>query len=95
MGPSIRLIWHFAVHILLGALLFVLLAAPALGLWELTRWMEQIGAPWWLSLLFHGSAEFLLAVDLICAVFFILVEAVKILREIWQHRNGGDVDANR
>jgi len=95
MGPNIRLIWHFAMHILLGACLFVLLAAPALGLWELTRWMEQIGAPGWLSMLFHGLAALLLAVDLVCAVFFILVEAAKFLREIWRHRNSGGVDAIR
>jgi uncharacterized membrane protein (DUF2068 family) len=95
MGSSIRLIRHFAVHILLGAFLFVLLAAPAVGLWELTRWMEGLGAPWWLPFIFHGLAALLLAVDLICAVFFILVEAAKFLREIWRHRSSGDADAAR
>jgi len=92
MGPSLRLVWHFAVHILIGACLFVLLAVPALCLWELTRWIERLGAPWWLSLLFHGLAALLLAVDLVCAVFFILVEAAKFLRETWDYRNKRDAD---
>jgi hypothetical protein len=90
MGASVRLIWHFAVHILLGICLFVLLAAPAVGLWELTKWIEALGAPWWLATILHGLAALLLAVDLICAVFFILVEAAKFLREIWNNRHADD-----
>ncbi|HWA91789.1 MAG TPA: hypothetical protein VG889_17255 [Rhizomicrobium sp.] len=74
------------MHILLGALLFVLLAAPTLGLWELTKWIEGFGAPWWLADIFHGLAAVLLAVDLMCAVFFILVEAARFLREVWNNR---------
>jgi hypothetical protein len=86
MGPSIRLIIHFVGHIVLGVCLFVLTAAPALGLWELTRFIEGLQAPWWLIQVFHALAILLLAVDVICASFFILVEALKFLREIWENR---------
>lgn len=88
LTENLRLLFHFVVHILVGAIIFSVLAVAALALWELTEWMKNVHAPFELWIVCHGVADLLFFVDVICFVLFTLAEGLKLVREIWAGLRG-------
>jgi hypothetical protein len=83
----LTLVFHFFVHILLAAVMFLAIGLVAIGLWEFTEWIRSIAAPYVIVSVCEGLTYLLFAVDAICFVFFVLVEGAKLLREIWRARS--------
>ncbi len=73
------------LHIAIGVLLFCCMAGAAYGVFELTDWLEAHGAPYPISLGCHFVGYFLFTVDVVCAGFFLLVEELNFLKEIWNN----------
>jgi hypothetical protein len=67
-----------------AALIFVAMAGGAVAIWEFTRWMRELGAPYWIWVICDAVAYSLFAIDVICAVFFCLVEGMKFIRSVWR-----------
>jgi hypothetical protein len=66
-----------------GVVLFCSIASASFGVFELTAWLQLNGAAYFISVGCHLVGYFLFVVDVICAGFFLLVEALKFVREIW------------
>jgi hypothetical protein len=73
----------FVVHILVGTIIFVVLAGAAFGLWALTEWIREQGAPWFIVVICNGMADVLFCIDIVCGTFFAAVEAMKFVRSVW------------
>ncbi len=86
LSKTLKLLAHFFIHIIVGVAMFVAFACAALGVWEFTNWMKGLGAPAWLLVICHAVAYLLFGIDVICATFFVLVEGVKFVREVWDNR---------
>ena len=78
----IRFLGHFVTHIVVGSLVFVVVAATAFGIWEFTQWIKGLGAPQTIWLPCEAIGYLIFWIDAICATFFYFVEGWKLLREI-------------
>ena len=83
MKETFKLAAAFILHIAIGVVLFCCIASAAFGIFELTTWLQSHGAPYFISVGCHFIGYFLFGVDIVCAGFFLLVEALKFVREIW------------
>ena len=84
MSPTLKLLFHFVFHILIGTVLFGAVAGAAIGLWFATDFMQAHGVPYEIWIVCHFVTELLFWLDVLCLVFFVLVEVWKLLRKIWQ-----------
>jgi hypothetical protein len=83
LSANLKLLIHFLIHILVGAIIFTVLAVAAWLLWELTGWLGAHGAPYALLLVCHGISSLLFIVDVVCCGFFAIIEGYKLIAEIW------------
>lgn len=75
-------LWQFAVHGIIGTALFVLIAAPAVSLSLLVKWLQQREID---HILIYGlrAAEYLVfAVDLALFACFIIRTAIRAGKEL-------------
>jgi hypothetical protein len=84
MSPTLKLLFHFIFHILIGTVLFGAVAGAAIGLWMVTDLMQSRGIPYEIWIVCYLVTELLFWLDVLCLVFFVCVEVWKLLREIWQ-----------
>lgn len=84
-----RIFWHFLLHILVAAVLFIVVAAVAIFLWYCTVLMEKYGVPDTIRIPCYYLAEGLFFVDAVSLVFVLAVEVVKFVRDVW-HDGFGD-----
>jgi hypothetical protein len=83
VSPTVKLLFHFLFHILVGAILFVAIAAVAIGLWYATELMQEQRVPYLIWGICFLVSELLFLLDVLCLVFFIVVEVWKFLRASW------------
>jgi hypothetical protein len=86
MLKTLGIVWHFLVHVVVGVIIFCLVAGAAFGVWKFTFWISSLGAPEWIAIICHAVAYLLFAIDVICICFFVLVQGGKLLKEIWEDR---------
>lgn len=84
VSPTLKLLFHFVFHILVGTILFGVVAGAAIGLWFVTDLMQVYGVPYEIWIVCYFVTELLFWLDVLCLVFFVVVEVWKLLREIWQ-----------
>lgn len=76
-------VWEFFIHVLIGTLLFVLIAAPAVGLSYLISWLEDSRVSHFILWGLTGCEYLLFGVDLALFTVFILRQAWKALVKLW------------
>jgi hypothetical protein len=76
------LVLIFVWHILAGTVLFVTVCLGAIGLNFVTRWMESIAIPIYITLGSELLAYLVFIVDVICFVVFVIKEAMVLVRQI-------------
>ena len=82
MADSLKLVGHFVLHIVIATFLFGVVTLAAVGLWEFTEWLKEIGAPYEIWIVSHGVAELVFWLDALCFVLYVITEAWKLVREI-------------
>lgn len=81
--PSLWAAWSFAVHVIVGTLVFIFAFAVAIGLDLLVQWCERLPINaylWWLLRIF---AYMLAAVDACLYCIFLLRLTMHTARELW------------
>lgn len=85
---SIKFVVRFVVHIILGTILFAIVALVAIYLHEFMSWAlgngPQVG---YITTAVEGVEILLFSADLICLVCFVVKETLVLLRELlWSPR---------
>lgn len=81
-NQSIRLIWHFTRHVVIGTGLFLVVGLAAVVLKYFNDWLVQLGMPTIITDVVHYLELFLFGVDVLCFAFLVLTEAYVLCREI-------------
>jgi hypothetical protein len=89
VGKTLVVIGHFVFQVVVGAILFGLIAGVAILIWKATHWAEDLGAPYEVLMGFHVVEILLFLADMVCFVFFIFVEVWKLLKEMAAGLNTG------
>jgi hypothetical protein len=76
-------ILEFLVHVVVGTLLFLLIAAPAIGLDYLVSWLEALGVARPILWGLMGCEYLLFGADVILFTVFIMRQAWKGARKLW------------
>lgn len=76
-------VWEFAVHAVVGTLLFTLVALPAIGLNFFVSWLEKAGASGFIEWGLVACEYLLFVVDILLFVVFIMRQAWKGLVKLW------------
>lgn len=90
---TVKLFWHFLLHLLVAALLFIAVACVAIFLWYLTDLMKQYGVPSTIHLSLFYVSEGLFFLDLGSFIFVVLVEVAKFVRNVWKGAFGENHEA--
>lgn len=83
LSPASKLIFRFLIHILVGAVLFGVMAAAATVLWYGTEVMREHHVPAVICWICEMVAELLFFLDVVCLLFLMGVEVWKLLRDVW------------
>ena len=86
------IVGRFVLQIVVGALLFAVVAGVAYLLSLGTKWLEAQGAPEHVVFGARAITELLFGLDVLCFVVYVLGETVKLLRAIWLDVKGGWYD---
>jgi hypothetical protein len=79
------IVGRFVLHMVVGTLLFGAVAGFAIAIWTGTRWLENLGVPFYIYWATEGVAVLFFALDILCLVIFVIAETLKLLRLIWLH----------
>jgi hypothetical protein len=95
MIGTILLIGRFFVQVLVGAVLFLLIASVAWGLSEATELLKARNTPWHLWFFIEVLSEAVFAVDAVCFIAFISIEAYMLIGLMYRNaraewRKGND-----
>jgi hypothetical protein len=75
--------WEFAVHAVVGSLIFGIIAVPAIGLNALVHWLEAAnGTDAWIILGLKIAEYALFGTDLVLYLVFLLVTAVPTIKKL-------------
>jgi hypothetical protein len=86
---SLRFVVKFFAHIVLGTIVFALVAAVAVYLHKFMSWLIGTDpALGYIASAVQGVEIFLFAVDLICLVAFVIKEGILLMRELWTGARG-------
>lgn len=83
LNPASKLIFRFLLHIVIGALLFAVVAGVATVLWYGTVLMREFHVPALICTVCEWVSELLFVLDVVCLTFFMSVEVWKLLRDVW------------
>ena len=81
-SDTLKLVAQFLVHMVVGAILFAVVACVAFMLWLGTQWLREKGAP---DSLFCGAwalTELLFWLDVLLFGGFVIAESIKLARAI-------------
>jgi hypothetical protein len=73
---------HLAGHIVIGSLLFCVLAAPAVGLSFLVTHLKSLGVSEFTLMIFVGLEHIILVADSVLLLVYIAVTGVKTAKEM-------------
>ncbi|MBA3015242.1 MAG: hypothetical protein FP815_09860 [Desulfobulbaceae bacterium] len=77
-------LYKFFVHILLGTLIFILIAFAAWGLSCLVHFFESANVDGFICIVLKIVEYILFVADVICFIIFIIWSVVKFWRELWE-----------
>jgi hypothetical protein len=83
MLSAIKLCGLFALHMLIGAIFFIILAAGSFAIDRFTAYIAVLGAPLALVYACRGVEYFMLAMDIICVVVFVLAQTRNYVAKSW------------
>jgi len=83
LSPTSKLIFRFLLHIFVGALLFAAVALAATVLWYATDVMRSHRVPEFICWICELVSELLFFLDVICLLFLMGVEVLRLLRDVW------------
>jgi hypothetical protein len=81
----LEIVGRFALHMVVGTLLFAVVAGLAVLIWVGTQWLEKMGVPYYIFTITEGVAVLFFALDILCLVIFVIAESLKLLRLMWTH----------
>ena len=79
----LEIVGRFVLHMVIGTILFAIVAGLAVGIWVGTRWLEGLGVPFYIYWVTEGVAVLFFALDILCLVVFVVGETLKLLRLMW------------
>jgi cation transporter-like permease len=85
MTMPLREFWAFCLHVLIGGIIFCLIAGLTLAISLLTRWLEPQGMPAFTLVTLRSLTYLLLAADGLTYGWFVVVVSWRFLR-----RAGGE-----
>jgi hypothetical protein len=77
-----NIVIRFVLQMIIGAILFAIVAGVAYLLWLGTEWLRQKGVPDHFYLAAWACTELLFWLDVLCFVVFVVGEAIKLVRDI-------------
>jgi hypothetical protein len=81
---ALRFVVKFVIHIIVGTILFALVALVAIFLHRFMDWvLGSSPTVEYISAGVEGVEVFLFAVDLICLIAFVVKETIVLLRGLW------------
>lgn len=79
----LRLTVRFAFHVLIGAVIFFLVAFMAMIIDLFAGYLHGAGAPDFVLTIAKSVALFIFGVDAVCAIFFVITESVIFVKLVW------------
>jgi hypothetical protein len=73
-------------HLVTGGLLFLLAGAVSMSIELAADFADEFPRFWVLALVFHAVAYLILALDVGCLVFFLVIRAYRFVRDTWNSR---------
>lgn len=83
MWDGVKLAGYFALHMVLGAIFFVILASVSFAIAWFTAYISKLGAPVELVYTCNAVEWFLLLTDVICFVVFVLAQTRNYISKSW------------
>jgi hypothetical protein len=77
------LVKHFMMHLVTGGILFIAAAAISAALELSADSLDEFPKLWLLAIVFHVVGYIILALDIGCLVFFLVIRAYRFVRETW------------
>jgi hypothetical protein len=77
------LVKHFMGHLITGSVLFLTAGAVSAGLELAADYLEHLPKLWLLAIVFHMVGYVILALDVGCLVFFLVIRAYRFIRDTW------------
>lgn len=74
---------HFAAHVTVGSLLFLVIAAPAVGLSLLVHSLEAVNLDSFTVLVLKFLERAILVADAMLFITYLVVTAIKSVKEMW------------
>ena len=79
---EIRQIWKFAIHTVVGIVLFCIVGSAAVLLHLFNEWLEHTGISEYIRTVMHAFEFLVFAVDAVCFVVFIIRQGAIPVREL-------------
>jgi hypothetical protein len=86
-GQSLKRVWLFAVHVIVGTLIFLLIALGAVGLALFTAWIQDITyhghrvVGLLIITMLHGLAYLVFTIDALLYLVFLFRAAFRMVKE--------------
>ena len=81
MTMPLREFWGFCLHVLIGGIIFCLIAGLTLAISLLTKWLETEGVPAFTMGTLRGLTYLLLAADVLTYGWFVVVVSWRFLKQ--------------
>lgn len=89
MPPGLKPIADFVVQVVVGAFGFAVIMCVAVAIGSLVRTFEWLGFhPYWFTVTAEWFEIGLFGLDLFLFSLFLLVEAIKLIRRLWDEVRG-------
>lgn len=76
------LVWHFAVHVVVGTFLFGFIGAGAVVLHLFVTWVDTLQMPFLISYVLATLEYFVFSLDVLCYVWFLIRIGWQFLKEV-------------
>jgi hypothetical protein len=83
---DVALVKSFLGHLLTGALLFIAAAVVSILIELAADYMDEFPKLFIVAAVFHVVAYLILALDVTCLVFFLVIRAYRFVRDTWNSR---------
>jgi hypothetical protein len=82
MPLTVRPVWRFCVHVVLGSFAFLIVYMVAVGVEKWVDWSATTGAPKWMVNEAHWVSAGIFWLDILCLSLFLIKETIKLCRHI-------------
>ena len=77
-------VYKFFVHVVVGTIIFLIIAIAAVGISCLVHYLEQIGIDSFICIVLRIVEYLLFVADIVCFIIFLIVSVRNLWRELWE-----------